>query len=339
MNILLKPFFFLSLSVLLLSCMAQPNNTPKINGVSYVASRDTINDSHLEPLVNLGASHAAIMPFGFVRSLDHPELIYNMDSQWYGERYEGAGHYIKELHKKDIKVMLKPQIWIGRGGFTGDMTMSSEENWKQLEAGYEAFILLYAKLAEEEMVEIFCIGTELYNFVNTRRTFWEQLIPKIRKVYSGKLTYAENWDKVDKFPFWDELDYIGADAYFPVAMSQTPTVAEARKGWKPHKSMLRSLSQKYEKPILFTEYGYRSVDYAGREPWKSDRQEGGINMEAQLNLTEALFDEFWQEPWFAGGFVWKWFHDHQRAIELENNRFTPQGKPTEEFLRTWYTKK
>ena len=103
--------------------------------------------------------------------------------------------------------------------------------------------------------------------------------------------------------------------------------------------MLRSLSRKFEKTILFTEYGYRSVDYAGREPWKSDRQEGGINMDAQLNLTEALFDEFWQEPWFAGGFVWKWFHDHQRTIELENNRFTPQGKPTEEFLRGWYTKK
>ncbi|MEH6406976.1 MAG: glycoside hydrolase [Leeuwenhoekiella sp.] len=320
--------------ILLAGCMSK---VPiKIKGVSYVASRDTIVQAHIDPLLKLGATHAAVMPFGFIRSLDHPELIYNTDRQWFGETYGGVENYIQELHKNNIAVMIKPQIWVWRGEFTGDMLMKNDADWKELESSYEDFILLYAKLAKDNKVEIFCIGTELYNFVDTRTAFWKQLIEKVRKVYSGKLTYAENWDKVDKFPLWDDLDYIGVDAYFPVAQSATPTVAEARKGWAPHKSMLKSLSRKHNKPILFTEFGYRSVDFAGKEPWQSARQDGGVNLEGQTNLIEALFDEFWDETWFAGGFVWKWHHDHLNSGGQLDNRFTPQNKPAEAYLRMRY---
>ncbi|MGB3774991.1 MAG: glycoside hydrolase, partial [Leeuwenhoekiella sp.] len=177
------------------------------------------------------------------------------------------------------------------------------------------------------------IGTELFNFVNARTEFWKQLIGKVKKIYKGQLTYAENWDKVDQNPLWGELDFIGADAYFPVSEEKTPSVAEARAGWKPHKMMLSKLSKELQKPILFTEYGYRSVDFAGRQPWLVDRTEGGVNMQGQLNLTEALFDEFWDEPWFAGGFIWKWHHDHEQSGGAENNRFTPQNKLVQEFLK------
>ena len=28
---------------------------------------------------------------------------------------------------------------------------------------------------------------------------------------------------------------------------------------------------------------------------------------------QALFEEFWHEDWFAGGFVWKWFHNYDKS--------------------------
>ncbi len=332
-------FLFICAGALILgSCSATPFVNQKINGVSFVASGDTLTQPHIDPVLRVGASHVAIMPFGFMRDVNNPQLFFNSERQWYGERYAGAKQYIEALHKNDIKVMLKPHIWIGRGTFTGDLQLESEASWQSFEQSYKKFVLLYAKLAQETGVELYCIGTELYNFTAARPNFWNELITEVREVYTGKLTYAENWDKVNKVSFWSRLDYIGADAYFPVSEAQTPTLAQARIGWEPHKNMLASLSRKHNKPVLFTEFGYRSADFAGKEPWVSDRHDGKMNAVAQAQLYEAVFEEFWQEPWFAGGFVWKWFHNHERTILEENNRFTPQGKAAESVLKKWFHK-
>ena len=327
---------FCILAICLLGCSATTVVKDKINGVSFVASRDTLQQKNIDPILNIGANAAAIMPFGFIRDKNHPQLQFNSERQWYGERYEGVKQYIELLHQNAIDVMVKPHIWIWHGEFTGDMQMNSEADWKLFENSYEEFILLYAQLAEETQTEILCIGTELFNFVDQRPEFWQQLIKNVRAIYSGKITYAENWDKVDRVPFWSDLDFIGVDAYFPVAEAQTPTVKEAIAGWIPHKKVIASLSKQNNIPVLFTEFGYRSADYAGKEPWASDRHEGAMNTKAQVNLYQALFETFWDEPWFAGGYAWKWFHDHERATATGNNRFTPQGKEAEMLLKKWY---
>jgi len=98
------------------------------------------------------------------------------------------------------------------------------------------------------------------------------------------------------------------------------------------------LSDKHNKPILFTEFGYRSVDYTGKEPWKSDRNMTSVNLEAQTNATKALFKEFWKEDWFAGGFIWKWHHNHSKVGGENNHRFTPQNKPVEDVIKDTYLK-
>ena len=58
-----------------------------------------------------------------------------------------------------------------------------------------------------------------------------------------------------------------------------------------------------------------------------------MNLEAQTNGLQAIHNQFWNEEWFAGGFLWKWFHAHDRAGGEENNRFTPQNKPAEKRLK------
>ena len=325
--------FFLCL-VFLLGCEAQETS---INGVSFVASRDNVDQSHIDPLVALRANHAAVMPFGFVQSLDDPEIIYNSDRQWYGETTEGVKQYIEHLHNNNIKVMLKPHIWIRQGEYTGYMKMATEADWKKLETAYRNFILDFAGSAEDTGVEIFCIGTELEQFVINRPKFWDSLIHDIRKDYKGKLTYAANWDEYKRVPFWESLDYIGIDAYFPVSDQRNPTVEEARKGWKPWKDEMVEISSRHNRKIIFTEYGYRSMDYAGKEPWRSDGRENKVNLEAQANLLTALYEEVWKEPWFSGGYVWKWFTEHRRSGGNENNQFTPQNKPAGSVIKEYYS--
>jgi hypothetical protein len=64
-----------------------------------------------------------------------------------------------------------------------------------------------------------------------------------------------------------------------------------------------------------------------------------VNLEAQTNTTQALFETFWKEDWFAGGFIWKWFHNHSDVGGLDNFMFTPQNKPIEALIRKQYSLK
>ncbi len=45
------------------------------------------------------------MPFGFIKNLNHPQIIYNTKNQWFGESLEGAKQYIEALHLNNIQVI------------------------------------------------------------------------------------------------------------------------------------------------------------------------------------------------------------------------------------------
>ena len=334
---MMKQILYFSLLIFLMSCVGSKDVLKKINGISYVASNEEIAESDVTPIVYLHANYVAIMPYGFVKNLDAPDIVYNSKKQWYGETLVGAKQYIQTLQQQNVNIMLKPQIWVWRGKYTGDIEMNSETDWKTLEVSYSKFILEYAQLAQDKDIEIFCIGTELEQFITQRPEYWNELIYKIKGLYKGKLTYAANWDEFKHTPFWEKLDFIGINAYFPISYNKTPSVEDCRTGWEKHKLLIQQVSKKLKKPILFTEYGYRSVYFTAKTPWKSERNITEVNLEGQANALEALFDEFWKEDWFAGGFLWKWHHNHDKAGGKNDSRFTPQNKPAEDIVRANYS--
>jgi hypothetical protein len=307
----------------------------KINGLSFVASPKIIRDNDVINVQQVNANWVSLMPFAFMRDVDSPRIQYNSNRQWRGERIDGIKETALAFKAKGISVMLKPQLWIGRGEFTGHVKMKTEESWKMLEQQYEAFILDFAKAAEEVHCEMFCIGTELNGFVKSRPQYWDSLIQKIKKVYSGKLTYAENWDSYQNVPFWKQLDYIGVDAYFPLSSKQTFTLKEIETGWTKHKKEIKALTDDIGKPVLFTEYGYRSCDYTAKEPWAHMKEP--VNTENQKIALQGLYNVFWKENWFAGGFLWKWYHIENAGGETDTD-YTPQHKPAEELVKEVYGK-
>lgn len=332
----MKKIKLLFFSALLGGLFFVRSQSSKINGISFVGGRNVVNEQSISPVLDVNANWVTLMPFGFMQKLNATQINFNQQRQWWGERKIGVRTTTKLYHNQNIKIMIKPQIWIWRGEFTGYINMDSEADWIAFEKSYEKFILEYAALAEEVNAELFCLGTELNNFVQKRPDFWKGLISKVKKVYKGKLTYAENWDKFDKVPFWKELDYMGIDAYFPLSDSQTPLVNEIKEGWERHKLKIKELYDIERIPVLFTEYGYRSVDYATKRPWDSARDINTVNLKAQQNALQAIYEVFWPEKWFAGGFLWKWYDFHNRAGGNTNSRFTPQNKPAEDLVRRFY---
>ncbi|WP_213521348.1 glycoside hydrolase [Nonlabens sp.] len=341
-----KTLYFL-LIVSVISCNS-PNNKhlqhqtgshiktlSKINGISFVATRDSIDHTAITPVKNYNANYAAIIPYAWMKSLEQPQVNYEEDRGWWGEKPHGVASTANQMKDQGIEVLLKPQLWIGRGDYTGNIKLESEEAWKVLEDSYTDYIMRFVHIAAKENVGMFCIGTELDSFVKERPAYWLQLIKNIREVYSGKLTYAANWDNYKHVTFWNDLDYVGVDAYFPLSDEKTPNAATLQQNWQKWKNEMKGVSEKYGKKILFSEYGYISADYAGKEPWKNAGEDRAVNEEAQQVLLQGLYDNVWQEEWMAGGFIWKHHAEKSRRRGYEK-RFTPQGKKAQATVTEAY---
>lgn len=115
--------------------------------------------------------------------------------------------------------------------------------------------------------------------VNARRerlgALWHDLINRVRKVYSGKITYAANFDQYGEVGFWNALDYMGINAYFPlrsrVAVDDLTTQLVA--GWRLVYRDIHKVRDRFnlgDKRIIFTELGYTFRNNATIAPWDAD---------------------------------------------------------------------
>jgi hypothetical protein len=310
-------------------------DSQKINGVSFVAPPRFIDEIKISHLRSINANWVAITPYAFSNS-NSPEVSFNHDHQWWGETKTGVVATINYAHNQGHKIMLKPHVWVKGQGWAGDYELETDDQWKVWGESYANYILTYAEIADSLKVEMLCIGTEYRKAVTLHPEIWRNLIKDVRQIYGGKVVYAANWDNYQNVTFWDDLDFIGIDAYFPLTEEKSPEIAHLKDKWDSISVDIQKFSKKWDKSILFTEFGYQSVDYSTDGHWKYEQDTLSINLDLQANAYQALFETFWDKPWFDGGFFWKWHSDHERIGGLENKEFTPQNKPAQETIRQWY---
>lgn len=305
-------------------------------------AREAPSDSALAAIRDLGASHLALVSFGFQQDAGEPTIRFSPDVRWYSESRDGVRTLADRAAEMGMGIVLKPQIWLRGGAWTAEIDFESEQDWMTWEKDYRAFLLHTARLADEVDAEILIIGTELSNPVQERPEFWRKLIADVRAIYDGRLTYGANWhDDYLSVPFWDALDFIGVQAYFPIAGSDEPSLPELRRGWNDPMRSLEALSARSNKPILFTEVGYRSVSYAAREPWRwpSRDERAPPDFRMQSDLFTAFFESVWLQPWFAGAVIWKFYPADSRRARERDLDFSPQTKPAEEVIRRWFRRR
>lgn len=314
---------------------------PKFTGVNFApAEFGAQKDSGIPALDSIGAQWLALTPFAYMNGNTDPTIIFPNDKNWWGDKPENMLSVIRDARKFGKKLVLKPHFWVEGTGWAGTLDFDSL-GWLQFEKNYSDFILRWAVFAEMNDIEMFCFATELKTVVKKRPKFIKRLIKHIRKFYRGRLMYAANWDDYRRFPFWDDLDYIGVDAYFPISDSKTPTAEEVHELWKPFADQLALFAVRKRKLIVFTEYGYRSVNKPVWKQWEVeyDSHYENVNLQAQVNSYEGLFRAVWNEPWFAGGFIWKWYPEPVHYTGTTNNSdYTPQQKPAAAVIKKWYSR-
>ncbi len=332
-------FFTVSFALFIPSCAFTSINTnEKINGANIEAPRQVTDAQWIADLQSANVQWMAIIPYAFSEQ-GKPAVNYDgINKRWWGESFAGVKAQIEQAHEIGLKVMLKPQVWMRGGVWIGDYDLQEETDWKIWEEDYRKYILSFARIADSTKVEMICIGTEYRMAAKKRPEFWKSLIKEIRTFYNGKLTYGANWDDFEQVTFWNELDYIGFSSYFPLSEKYEPQVDELVKLWNPIKQKLREYSKKHKKQILFTEFGYRSIDEPAWKSWEIEWQKMKPNQQAQANAYEAFFQTFWKENWIAGGFLWKWHVNDARYGGPDDSDWTPQNKLAEKVIANWYRK-
>ena len=63
-----------------------------------------------------------------------------------------------------------------------------------------------------------------------------------------------------------------------------------------------------------------------------------VSKEAQVNCYQAMFDTFWDKPWFGGLYVWTWYPYAEPTSGYLGRGFTPMGKPAENVMARWFGK-
>jgi hypothetical protein len=310
---------------------------PKMDGLTFVAPPRPFESNPMLHIQDVGAGWISVIPYAFTIAGTPSVRYHEQGGQWWGESPKGTAETIRLAHQAGIKVMLKPQVYVPRG-WTGSLDFATDDEWTQWEAGYSRYILHFAQIADTCHADMFCIGTEFNNAIQKRPDYWRKIIKDIKNTYKGKLTYSSNWDDWERVPFWGDLDYIGLGGYFPLVEADTPSVAALKTAWLPIKERLKTFSQQQGKPILFSEFGYLTVDNCGWRNWELEQGIKGrkINEQAQANCFEALFATFYPEPWWAGGFLWKWFPEGQGHEGYPERDYTPQGKMGEKTVQRWY---
>jgi len=310
----------------------------KHRGMS-VFSRRGDYASAVDVLVKDNIEWVAVIPFMYqeterTKALNVPEV-----QGQFSRRDSSFIRKIKILHDKGVHVQLKPHVWMSEG-WRSNITLS-EGDWDIWFASYRTNMLRYARMAQELQVQLFCVGTELRTAIKERPELWKTLIQEIKAVYTGKLTYAANWDDpIETVPFWDQMDYIGIQAYFPLTENKNPSLEQIKVGWEQHLPQLEQAAKRYKKPILFTEVGYRSDHSATVKPWEWGSYLGVLSEkksdETQQLAYEALFQQLWDKPWFAGCYIWQWHTNTTAEAMKKNVDFTPRFKPAENTIAKWY---
>jgi hypothetical protein len=248
---------------------------------------------------------------------------------------------IQELHAKGVKVMLKPHVDALSGEWRGTFQPSDVNAWF---ASFTAFIIHYAQLAQDNNAEMLCFGTEFVQLSGSANlSRWTSVINAIRSVYSGPLVYAANAtfaaDEFTSVSFWDQVDVIGLDAYFPLTNHSDPTVPELVSAWSSNSGGLNILaavqnfaSAHPTKPVIFSEIGYRSVSGANTRPFDFTMT-GAVDGTEQQDCYEALY-EVWsrQTASLKGIFWWSWSVPVPTPTDTD---YTPWTKPAENVLKSW----
>jgi hypothetical protein len=241
----------------------------------------------------------------------HPYARINTDGSLRFERFdpqnppEYLARPIREAHRLGLNICIKPHIayWGTPFSWRGEITFERDEEWQRFWADYSEWIVLLAAASRD--ADGFVVGTELDRTLHFENE-WRAVIARVREQTRAPLTYAANWTDYHRVPFWDALDVIGIQAYFPLTDKTSYREEDIRNGWQQRMTELRTYAEPLNRKILFTELGYNQSHQAPIEPWDY-AVDGEDARPIQATCMRIALEAIDAEQSVVGALLWKWF--------------------------------
>ncbi|MEW5853765.1 MAG: hypothetical protein AB2A00_33630 [Myxococcota bacterium] len=283
----------------------------------------------LEQLRAQGANWVSVMPFFYLPASDSPEVRRGRDPTL---RDEDWLQEVAHAHAAGLRVMLKPHLWI-HGSWPGAVKMRSEADWARFFRAYRDLVVPLAEQAQRAGVDLFCVGVELKEATLAQPARWRALVEEVRRVYRGPVTYASNWDEVHAVSFWDALDAVGVDAYFPAADGPGADVTRMKERLLSALRPVDALATRAGRPLLLTEVGYPALHGGAARPWelpdgaRADVDEAVRAWQALLEVAPGLGS-------LRGMFAWKWYTSSFNPFDRD--AYSLEGTPAMHLLSQHY---
>lgn len=288
----------------------------------------------LDHLALAGVNWVSVTPFGRIWSLRSTEIEMDFEAP-YEQSVEGVRRLIAQAHARGIRVLVIPHLWVEAGGWRGEIDPGSPDGWRAFHESYRAFVLAWARHAALGGADAFSIGVECKSWSGRFGRLWGDLIEDVRAVFPGLLTYSSNWDEAEDVIFWDSLDLVGINAFYPLAHHPGATYAEYQAGARAAAAGVERLSEVLDMPVLFVEIGYTTRLDAAVEPWlwPDDMSEVRISENEPARALEASLGAFLPEDWFTGFFVWRYYANLDDVSQEAIWGFSPHAKAAERVMR------
>jgi len=247
---------------------------------------------------------------------------------------------VQMAHARGLRVLLVPHLWVESGEWRAEIEPQTAERRLKWDASYEKFVLAWADLAERADVDMFAAGVELRSWVTTARApSFVKILGEIRQRYSGLLTYAANWDDAEETVIWGHVDVVGINAFYPLHWEDDATFEQLDAGGKRVAEQVEQLAARFEKPVLFTEFGYTTRKNTAIKPWLWPEELGQVEVSqiAQAEAYAALLGSMRQVPGFAGALVWRMYADVADMSQEPAWGFSPWGKEAQKVLERTFS--
>ena len=282
----------------------------------------------LRRIARLGADSVLLVAHGYQSDPETPFIQDSIGSNW-STSDARLVPTIAEAHRLGLKVILAPRLSLDHGS-PGGIQMKHEAGWQKWFEEYERWLLHYASLAQENRVDLLLVGCELGG-TTQREAEWRHLVDKTRRVYDGLLGYAAHWGaELEAIVWWDAVDIIALQAYGSLSKERDPQPEQLLEGALELCARLSRVSERWDRPALIAETGYRSIVSCHREPWRQDSR-AAADQQAQAAAYRAVVQAVRETPAISG-VLWRgWSSDVDRVEKGDS--YAVLGKAAEAELR------